>query len=93
MNRRWFKEFIGPLCAEGCAFASKGYGFAADYGKLPAAITCGRSASPTTKNPGTFPSPMPNEFGVCMVYGRCCIEVRRRAIHESPVISAYVELI
>ena len=46
MNRRWFKEFIGPLCAEGCAFASKGCGFAADYGKLPAAITCGRSASP-----------------------------------------------
>ena len=57
MNRRWFKEFIGPLCAEGCAFASKGYGFA---------------ASPTTKKPGAFPSPMPNEFGVCMVYGRCC---------------------
>jgi len=26
----------------------------------------------TTKKPGAFPSPMPNEFGVCMVYGRCC---------------------
>ncbi|WP_298026361.1 hypothetical protein, partial [uncultured Dialister sp.] len=25
-----------------------------------------------TKKPGAFPSPMPNEFGVCMVYGRCC---------------------
>ena len=26
----------------------------------------------TAKKPGAFPSPMPNEFGVCMVYGRCC---------------------
>ena len=68
MNKRWFKEFIGPLCAEGCAFASKGCGFA---------------ASPTTKKPGAFPSPMPNEFGVCMVYGRCCTEVRRRAPYTS----------
>ncbi len=25
-----------------------------------------------TKKPGALPSPMPNEFGVCMVYGRCC---------------------
>ena len=26
---------------------------------------------------------MPNEFGVCMVYGRCCTEVRRRAPYTS----------
>ena len=37
----------------------------------------------TTKKPGAFPSPMPNEFGVCMVYGRCCTEVRRRAPYMS----------
>ncbi|WP_298027020.1 hypothetical protein, partial [uncultured Dialister sp.] len=26
-----------------------------------------------TKKPGAFPASMPNEFGVCMVYGRCCV--------------------
>ena len=69
MNRRWFKEFIGH------AFALK----AAPYVKGG----CGFAASPTTKNPGTFPSPMPNEFGVCMVYGRCCTEVRQCAPYTS----------
>ena len=46
--------------------------------RLPAA-----PCPPTTKKPGAFPSPMPNEFGVCMVYGRCCTEVRRRAPYMS----------
>ena len=31
-----------------------------------------RSCFFIAKKPGAFPSPMPNEFGVCMVYGRCC---------------------
>ena len=26
----------------------------------------------TTRKPGVFCPQLPNEFGVCMVYGRCC---------------------
>ena len=36
---------------------------------------------------------MPNEFGVCMVYGRCCVyDTTARARHESPVISAVIDV-
>jgi len=36
---------------------------------------------------------MPNEFGVCMVYGRCCTwSTTARARHESPVISAVIDI-
>ena len=35
---------------------------------------------------------MPNEFGVCMVYGRCCVyDTTARARQDSPVISAVID--